>query len=343
MNDDQWRTTAACRERTGIMFDKAQQGAAQDLCASCPAGQVCLWATMLSERPGCRYGVAGGLTPGQRTALAQRVPQPLIEAAHTAALAAWEVRQGRTAPAPEPAGSQRHRPRKPPQKAGPVQDPVSREINAAVAAAYGMAAEQLSGPSRTRHVVSARQVAMYVLRELAGMSYPAIGAALGRDHTTVMSAVERVVAKMADQPALRRGVERLVARLGGGDAGEAAAMDDLVERVTGLTELPDGSGADIEAVLAEAARVCGVRVEEIRGRSRTRHVADARHVVMYALREVRGLSYPAIGMAVGGRDHTTAMHAVERVRAAVPGPTLIGRQAALVVGALAPVPAAEAA
>ena len=311
-----WRTLAACRNRTATMFDSGRQTEARSLCDGCPVEQLCLWACMREEDPSHRYGMAGGMTAGQRSALARRLPFVVMEAAYEAALVAWQVRNGVAEVAPTEGGERKPESCSPtaststypaPTKEG---DPVTDQIIAAVAAAFGIAPEQLLGSSRTRHVVDARQVAMYVLREVRGLSYPATGAALGgRDHTTVMHGIERVRARMAEQPALRRGVERLVASAGaGGDAQDR-----------GIVLAPEAV-ADVDAILGEVARVCGVRVEQLCGRSRTRQVVDARQVAMYVLREARQLSYPAIGQAVGGRDHSTAMHAVERVRCAMRQP-----------------------
>jgi chromosomal replication initiator protein len=52
---------------------------------------------------------------------------------------------------------------------------------------------------------------------------------------------------------------------------------------------------------------------DLTGRGRTAPVAAARHVAMYLLREENGLSLPAIGDHLGGRDHTTVRHGVEKV------------------------------
>jgi chromosomal replication initiator protein len=52
---------------------------------------------------------------------------------------------------------------------------------------------------------------------------------------------------------------------------------------------------------------------DLTGRGRTAPVAGARHVAMYLLREENGLSLPAIGDHLGGRDHTTVRHGVEKI------------------------------
>ena len=65
---------------------------------------------------------------------------------------------------------------------------------------YGFSREDLVGASRRRPLVTARQVSMYVFRELTDLSYPAIGREFGdRDHTTVIHAVEKITRLMAER------------------------------------------------------------------------------------------------------------------------------------------------
>lgn len=65
------------------------------------------------------------------------------------------------------------------------------------AAYYGFTVDALCGPSRTRPLVTARQVAMYLVRDLTDHSYPAIARIFGgRDHTTVIHAVEKITEQM---------------------------------------------------------------------------------------------------------------------------------------------------
>ena len=54
-------------------------------------------------------------------------------------------------------------------------------------------------------------------------------------------------------------------------------------------------------------------VDEILGRKRTKDIAQARQIVMYILREEHCLSLPAIGQQLGGRDHSTVRHGVEKI------------------------------
>ena len=56
-------------------------------------------------------------------------------------------------------------------------------------------------------------------------------------------------------------------------------------------------------------------IEDIRGKSRRRPLVTARQIGMYVMRELTDLSYPAIAREFGGRDHTTVIHAVEKIGA----------------------------
>lgn len=56
-----------------------------------------------------------------------------------------------------------------------------------------------------------------------------------------------------------------------------------------------------------------LRPEDLTGRERTKEVANARQIAMYLLRKENGLSLPAIGEQLGGRDHSTVRYGVEQV------------------------------
>lgn len=56
-----------------------------------------------------------------------------------------------------------------------------------------------------------------------------------------------------------------------------------------------------------------IKIEELLGKSREKRLAFPRQIVMYIMREEMKSSYPSIGMELGGRDHTTAMHAYDKI------------------------------
>jgi len=83
---------------------------------------------------------------------------------------------------------------------------------------YDLERDDLCGKSRRRPLVNARQVAMYVMRELTDLSYPAIGREFGgRDHTTVMHAVEKITSLMNQKHSIFDSVNRLIISIRNGD------------------------------------------------------------------------------------------------------------------------------
>jgi chromosomal replication initiator protein len=87
-------------------------------------------------------------------------------------------------------------------------------IIAQTAAYFGVSIEELTGPSRGRHLVMARQIAMYLCRELTGLSLPKIGAQFGnRDHTTVMYADRKINQLLAERRAVFNQVSELTSRV----------------------------------------------------------------------------------------------------------------------------------
>ena len=88
------------------------------------------------------------------------------------------------------------------------------EIIASIASYYGFEPLELQGASRKRPLVEARQVAMYVFRELTDLSFPAIGKEFGnRDHTTVMHSVNKVEASMSEDREIYNRVTALLSRI----------------------------------------------------------------------------------------------------------------------------------
>ncbi|HZX53077.1 MAG TPA: chromosomal replication initiator protein DnaA [Ilumatobacteraceae bacterium] len=69
-----------------------------------------------------------------------------------------------------------------------------------------------------------------------------------------------------------------------------------------------------EELLSEMAVILGHSVEALRGKSRQRPLVTARQMAMYVFRELTDLSYPAIARLFGGRDHTTVIHAVDKIQ-----------------------------
>jgi chromosomal replication initiator protein len=87
-------------------------------------------------------------------------------------------------------------------------------IIAQTAAYFGLSIDELTGPSRGRHLVMARQIAMYLCRELTDLSLPKIGAQFGnRDHTTVMYAERKINQLLAERRSVFNQVSELTNRV----------------------------------------------------------------------------------------------------------------------------------
>lgn len=74
-------------------------------------------------------------------------------------------------------------------------EPVKVDVNTiieVVAEQYKMPVDDILGKKRNKEIVMPRQVAMYLAREMGGMSYPDIGRAFGRDYTTVIHSYEKI-------------------------------------------------------------------------------------------------------------------------------------------------------
>lgn len=70
-----------------------------------------------------------------------------------------------------------------------------------------------------------------------------------------------------------------------------------------------------QVILEATAAMFDFTVDELKGKSRQRPLVTARQIAMYVFRELTDLSYPSIAKEFGGRDHTTVIHAVEKIKA----------------------------
>ena len=80
--------------------------------------------------------------------------------------------------------------------------------------------------------------------------------------------------------------------------------------------ITDDSALEITAdqILTETAAYFKLTIEELNSKSRTRTLVTARQIAMYLCRELTDMSLPKIGQVLGGRDHTTVIHADRKIR-----------------------------
>jgi len=83
-------------------------------------------------------------------------------------------------------------------------------------------------------------------------------------------------------------------------------LQDLINSNQPLPITPD-------VILSKTSEMYGFSIDELIGGSRRRPLVTARQIAMYIFRELTELSYPAIAKEFGGRDHTTVIHAVDKI------------------------------
>jgi chromosomal replication initiator protein len=93
--------------------------------------------------------------------------------------------------------------------------PSLRDVENAVCARFGLSRDQMQSPNRARMVSRPRQIAMFLAREMTGLSLPRIGRHFARDHTTILYAARKIARLTAVDAALAAEIEgcrALVAR-----------------------------------------------------------------------------------------------------------------------------------
>jgi len=70
----------------------------------------------------------------------------------------------------------------------------------------------------------------------------------------------------------------------------------------------------VEDIQKQIADYYNIRIQDMRSKKRTRNITLPRQVAMYACKQQTSMSLPEIGESFGGRDHTTVLHAVRKIK-----------------------------
>ena len=89
------------------------------------------------------------------------------------------------------------------------------KIFAAVLKKYNIKREDIVSGKRTKEIANARHVTVYAIRSVTDMSLPNIGKIIDRDHSTVLSSIEAIEKRMAQNPVFRTEMEEMIKEIKG--------------------------------------------------------------------------------------------------------------------------------
>ncbi|MET0849487.1 MAG: chromosomal replication initiator protein DnaA [Candidatus Rokuibacteriota bacterium] len=92
---------------------------------------------------------------------------------------------------------------------------------------------------------------------------------------------------------------------------------DLAQEVLGELWTEDEKVITIDLIQRKVTESFGIKMSDLRAKNRTKTIAFPRQIAMYLARQLTHASLAEIGRAFGGKDHTTVLHAVEKVQALV--------------------------
>lgn len=90
-------------------------------------------------------------------------------------------------------------------------------------------------------------------------------------------------------------------------------IESAQQLLTNLKKIPNKSSITAKSLIAIITEYYNLSLKDILGACRKKNIVLPRQITMYLMREEMGSSYPVIGQEIGGRDHTTAMHACEKI------------------------------
>lgn len=121
-----------------------------------------------------------------------------------------------------------------------------------------------------------------------------------------------------------RQLEGAVKKLGARSflTGDRITVDLAVSCIADLLTGSEPVSVTVDRILEKVSKKYGISIEDIKGRKRTKEIAFARHISIYIIRRLTGMSFPAIGKTLG-RNHTTIMSSLDTVEKELESNTLL--------------------
>lgn len=92
-----------------------------------------------------------------------------------------------------------------------------------------------------------------------------------------------------------------------------ATLEYTQKVLEGILDQPQQRSIDSKKILETVSLYYNISLDDLCGKCRKQEIVRPRQVAMYLLRKENNVSFPSIGEQFGGRDHTTAMHACEKI------------------------------
>ena len=106
---------------------------------------------------------------------------------------------------------------------------------------------------------------------------------------------------------------------------------EMAQQLLSDVREPQETPITTDRILNTTADMFGYDVSELTSQRRQQGLVNARQISMYVMRELTDLSYPAIASIFGGRDHTTVMHAVKKIKSLLPAERKVYDQVAQLI------------
>ncbi len=95
---------------------------------------------------------------------------------------------------------------------------------------------------------------------------------------------------------------------------EEPTLESVKKIIASLINLPRTGSINAKNIIETVSKYFNIEISDIIGSSRKKELVIPRQIIMYLMRSELNASFPNIGQELGGRDHTTAMHAYSKIK-----------------------------